>query len=118
MWYIVYHITHSLYSFKDYSQMADKSYVVVRSTRDIKEGEELTINYGHFDNVNLFTRFGFMYPDNPHDYIEIELDQDKLEEYASILYHLKLKILKTGPDMDFDKIKIYGNRFQKNYLTS
>jgi len=46
------------------------------------------------------------------------LDHDKLEQYSSVLYDLKYKILKTGPEMDFDRIKIYENRFQKNYLTS
>ena len=102
----------------DYSNMSDTSYIVVRAANDIMPGEELTLNYGNFSSLELFTRFGMLYENNPHDNLEVELSNEKLEEYSTKLYDLKFKILRTGPDFDYDTIKIYSNRFHKNYLSS
>ena len=76
--------------------MSDKSYCVVQSTRDIEIGEELTLDYGMFNNLELFTRFGFISENNPHDSLKIELDEDRLAEFSSILFDLKKQILRSG----------------------
>ena len=61
----------------EYSRMSDKSYCLVQATRDIQFGEELSINYGNFNNLELFSRFGFIEKQNPHDTLKIDLDEDK-----------------------------------------
>lgn len=102
----------------DYSQMSDKSYVLVRSNRDIKAGEELTLNYGNYDTFGFFMRYGFYTKNNPYDFIELDLDHGMLEKYSVVMYDLKFKILRNGPEVDFDRLKLFPNKFEKKYLNS
>ena len=43
-----------------YIQNDSESFIVVRSMKDIKKDEELTLNYGNFSNKDLLMRFGFI----------------------------------------------------------
>lgn len=63
-------------------------------------------------------RYGFYAKNNPHDFIELDLDHSMLEEYSVVMYDLKFKILRNGPEVDFDRIKLFPNKFEKKYLNS
>lgn len=61
----------------EYSMMSDKSFVNIIATKDIQPDEELTLNYGNYSNYELFMRFGFMVNNNPHDFLDLEIDSEK-----------------------------------------
>eukprot|EP01036_Dinobryon_divergens_P028956 gene28956-37989_t len=45
--------------------------ICLRATRDIAAEEEITISYGdNFANRRLFSQYGFVLPENPHDRID------------------------------------------------
>lgn len=47
---------------------------VVETTRDVRAGEELVINYGELrDNVSMFCVYGFVEHDNPNDRLRISM---------------------------------------------
>lgn len=64
----VHFFNHNFYGQCDIPEVRDTS-VVVRALVDIKQGEEVFINYGGFSNKELMLNYGFMVPSNPYDRI-------------------------------------------------
>jgi len=46
-------------------KLEDESYVVLQTLREIRKGEQLTINYGNLPNSHLIQKYGFTVRDNP-----------------------------------------------------
>ena len=57
---------------------------------DLKEGQEVLINYGPLSNDELLLRFGFVEADNPHDNFVVEARAAGTAQPVTIL--------RTGPD--------------------
>lgn len=53
--------------------------VQLEALRSLQAGEPLTINYGDLPNDFFLLDYGFVVPDNPHDYIELRYDSAMLE---------------------------------------
>jgi hypothetical protein len=56
--------------------------VVLRSNKEIKKDEELTINYGNYSNHDFLIKFGFLNMKNEFNEIPINLDFNDYLEYT------------------------------------
>jgi hypothetical protein len=52
--------------------------IVLVAKRDVADGEELLLSYGHLDSHTLLLDYGFIVPDNPFDQISLAFDVEKL----------------------------------------
>ncbi|GLT88933.1 hypothetical protein SLE2022_069400 [Rubroshorea leprosula] len=67
----------------------DKKLSEVFADRNYAPGEEVLISYGKFPNATLLLDFGFTFPHNIHDKVEIQMDIP----HHDILCEMKLKLL-------------------------
>ncbi|KRX10358.1 hypothetical protein PPERSA_00838 [Pseudocohnilembus persalinus] len=89
-----------------YYQHESDSYVVLRSIRDIKQGEQLTINYGNFHNYDFLMRYGFASINNKFNEMPISLDFSDFLEYTG----------QSIPDFSLDKFIIHQNKINSDLL--
>ncbi|EAR94810.2 SET domain protein (macronuclear) [Tetrahymena thermophila SB210] len=101
-----------------YYQHETESFVVVKAAKDIKQGEELTVNYGNMNNMDYLMRYGFVNQSNPHNELSLTLNFDDYLEYTSQLFDFKQKIFKTQEDFSLDRFILFENRINKNLLRS
>ena len=100
-----------------YNSMDCESFVVVKSLKEIKDDEEVTVNYGNYSNYEFLMKFGFMSHDNPFNEYHIKLDFSKYLDYSPQLFELKQKIYSLENDFSIDKIIIYSDRIDEKYLS-
>ncbi|KAL3310078.1 SET domain-containing protein 4 [Cichlidogyrus casuarinus] len=50
----------------------DKNLLHVISDTSVSKGDQVFINYGPHDNLTLLAEYGFCYPNNPHDSVQID----------------------------------------------
>ena len=82
-----------------YWYVKDEKNLIVNARRDIKQGEEITISYGHLNNIELFSRYGFVIDNNPYKIvIPIHLRTKKT-------YYLKLNDNTVVPSYGLNCIK-------------
>ncbi|GLT70063.1 hypothetical protein SLA2020_421640 [Shorea laevis] len=67
----------------------DKKLSEVIADRNYAPGEEVLISYGKYPNATLLLDFGFTFPHNIHDKVEIQMDIP----HHDILREMKLKLL-------------------------
>ena len=94
-----------------------ESFVVVKSLKEIKGDEEVTVNYGNYSNYEFLMKFGFMSHNNPFNEYHIKLDFSKYLDYSPQLFELKQKIYSLENDFSIDKIIIYSDRIDEKYLS-
>ena len=63
--------------------VSDQSYAVLKTLRDIKENEQITIGYGDMPNTHLIQKYGFVLPDNQNKKINFNLPY---REWQALLY--------------------------------
>jgi len=102
----------------NYNSIENDSFVEIRAIRDIKPGEELTINYGNLSNYDYFMKFGFLNNNNPFDEYYLNLDFAGAVEYTGQVFDLKQKIFSLTSDLKLENIKIYRNRIDANMLAN
>ena len=51
----------------------EQCYQIVSKT-SFKKQEQVFINYGPHDNLKLYLEYGFVLPENPHDFVPIDVD--------------------------------------------
>ena len=74
-----------------YNSLENDSFVELRVIEDIQPGEELTINYGNYNNYDMLMKFGFMVDNNPFDEFPLNLNFGNYLEYTTQLFDLKNK---------------------------
>lgn len=89
--------------FGSYFQHESESFVVVKATKEIKKGEELTINYGNMHNLDYLMRYGFVNQQNPFNELSVNLNFDDYLEYTSELFDFKQKVFRTQEDFTLEK---------------
>jgi len=101
-----------------YNSIENDSFVEIRALRDIKAGEELTINYGDMSNYDYLMKFGFLNNNNPFDEYYLNLDFGSAVGYTGQVFELKQKIFSLTSDLKLENIKVYRNRIDANMLAN
>jgi hypothetical protein len=113
-----------------YDIKEDRSYVLLNSTREIQEGEQLFRFYGEDSNRNYMNKYGFFDKDNKRKDLnifytqhlfELILNEQIVQEYLYLMKQakpLKEKLFKNN-NVDLvvsDSIEIYPNKFDNEIL--
>ena len=79
--------------------------LVNQTGRTIKEGEQVFFFYGRFTNAYLLINYGFAYPDNKYDSVEVNVEMKpngfRAKEFVSFDYSKVegLQVFKVKKDM-------------------
>eukprot|EP00889_Picochlorum_renovo_P005861 jgi/Picre1/32891/NNA_008220.t1 len=84
--------------------------MIVSATRDIIQGEEITLSYGERSNDDFFLYYGFIPPRNPHDSVQLFANLDEGVSWALG----NLSALIEIPEGDAEDIKARVDRFIRN----
>lgn len=86
-----------------------ESFLLLKTLRDIKEGEELTISHNGLSNLEMYFRYGKILANNPNNMATIKAKYDSVLNCLDELFEVKEQFFKDlGGLKDFLKISKDG----------